>query len=79
VSVVRNDVFMEKEFLSKGVNGSKVQLEEIHETPENFSVPTDPIQEVQDVPPDDEAPAPQRSMIAHHTTKKIHTPNHGAA
>jgi hypothetical protein len=34
---------MEKEFLSKGVSGSMVQLEEIQETPENVSAPTDPI------------------------------------
>jgi hypothetical protein len=37
VFVARNDVFMEKEFLSKGVSGSKVQLEEIRETPKCFS------------------------------------------
>jgi hypothetical protein len=29
VFVARNGVFMEKEFISKGVSGSKVQLEEI--------------------------------------------------
>jgi hypothetical protein len=29
VFVARNGVFMEKEFLSKGVSGSNVQLEEI--------------------------------------------------
>jgi hypothetical protein len=29
VSITCNGVFMEKEFLSKGVSGSKVQLEEI--------------------------------------------------
>jgi hypothetical protein len=46
VFVARNDVFMEKEFLSKGVSGSKVQLEEIRETPKNVSAPTDSIQEV---------------------------------
>jgi hypothetical protein len=40
---------MEKEFLSKRVNESNVQLEEIQETPKNVSAPTDPIQEVQDV------------------------------
>jgi hypothetical protein len=34
---------MEKEFLSKGVRGSKVQLEEIQETPKNVSIPTSPI------------------------------------
>jgi hypothetical protein len=36
VFVARNGVFIEKEFLSKGVSESKVQLEEIQETPENF-------------------------------------------
>jgi hypothetical protein len=35
VFVARNGVFLEKEFLSKGVGGSKVHLEEIRETPEN--------------------------------------------
>ena len=29
--VARNDVFLEKEFLSRGVSGSMVQLEEIRE------------------------------------------------
>jgi hypothetical protein len=54
---------MKKEFLSKGVSGSKVQLEEIDETPENVSAPTDPIQELQDVVSSDvEAPAPCRSI-----------------
>jgi hypothetical protein len=43
VFIARNGVFMEKEFLSKGVSGSKVQLEEIQETPKNISAPTDPI------------------------------------
>jgi hypothetical protein len=43
VFVARNGVFMEKEFLFKGVSGSKVQLEEIQETPKNVSSPTDPI------------------------------------
>ena len=32
VFVARNDVFLEKEFLSKGVSGSKMQLKEIRET-----------------------------------------------
>jgi hypothetical protein len=72
VLVARNGVFMEIEFLSKGVSGSKVQLEEIQETLEKVSAPTDPIQEVQDVvPPDVEAPAPCRSIRAHHTTEKF--------
>jgi hypothetical protein len=41
VFVTRNGVFMEKEFLSKGVSRSKVHLEDIQETPENVSAPTD--------------------------------------
>jgi hypothetical protein len=67
VFVARNGVFLEKEFLSKGVSGNKVQFEEIQETPENVSVPTDPIHEVQDV----EALAPCRSIRAHRTTEKF--------
>jgi hypothetical protein len=43
VFVTCNDVFLEKEFLSKGVSGSKMQLEEIRETPKNVSSPIDPI------------------------------------
>jgi hypothetical protein len=43
VFVAHNGVFIEKEFLSKGVSGSKMQLEEIQETPKNVLVPTDPI------------------------------------
>jgi hypothetical protein len=63
---------MEKEFLSKGVSGSKAQFEEIQETPENVPAPTGPIQEVQDVVPlDVEAPAPRRSIRAHRATKKF--------
>jgi hypothetical protein len=72
VFIAHNGVFMEKEFLSKGVSGSKVQLEEIQETPKNVSAPTDPIQEVQDVvSPDVQAPAPRRSLRACRTTKKF--------
>jgi hypothetical protein len=72
VFVAHNGVFMEKEFLSKEVSGSKVQLEEIQETLKNVSTPTDPIQEVQDVvPPDVEAPAPRRSIRAHRETEKF--------
>jgi hypothetical protein len=70
--VTHNGVFMAKEFLSKGVSGSKVQLEEIQGTPENVSAPTYPIKEVQDVvPPDVEAPAPRRSIWAHRATEKF--------
>jgi hypothetical protein len=72
VFVTRNGVFMKKEFLSKGVSGSKVQLEKIQKTPKNVLAPTDPIQEVHDVVPlDVEALAPRRSMRAHHPTKKF--------
>jgi hypothetical protein len=72
VFVACNGVFIEKEFLYKKVSGSKVQLEEIQETPKNVSLPTDPRQEVQDiVPPDVEAPASRRSIRACRTTKKF--------
>ena len=37
--VAHNGIFLEKEFLSKGVNGSKVQLEEIWNVPETVSAP----------------------------------------
>jgi hypothetical protein len=37
--VARNGVFLEKEFLSKGVSGSTVQLEEIRDVPEMFQPP----------------------------------------
>jgi hypothetical protein len=40
VLVERNSVFLEKEFLSKEVSGSKVQLEEIWDVPEMGSAPT---------------------------------------
>jgi hypothetical protein len=39
VYVARNGVFLEKEFLSKGVSGSKVQLEEIWDVPKTVSAP----------------------------------------
>jgi chorismate mutase len=49
-----------------------VQLEEIQETQENISAPTDLVQEVQNVvSPDVEAPAPRRSIRAHHTTEEF--------
>jgi hypothetical protein len=68
----RNGVFMEKEFLSKGVSGSKVRLEEIQETPKNISAPIGPIQEVQDVvPPDVEELAPHRPIRARRATKNF--------
>jgi hypothetical protein len=69
VFVAHNGVYMEKEFLSKGVSGSKVQLEE---TPKNVLAPTDPIQEVQDVVSlDIEAPTTSRSIRARRATKKF--------
>jgi hypothetical protein len=72
VFVARNGVFLEKEFLSKVVSGSKVQLEEIQEIPENVLAPTDLIEEVQEVVPSDiEAPAPRRSIRACRTTEKF--------
>jgi len=42
VFVACNGVFLEKEFLSKEVSGSKVQLEEIWDVPETVSAPTEP-------------------------------------
>jgi hypothetical protein len=41
VFVARNGIFLEKEFLSKGVNGTKVQLEEIRDVPEMVFGPTE--------------------------------------
>jgi hypothetical protein len=40
VFVARNDVFLEKEFLSKGVSGSMLQLEEIRDVSETVSTLT---------------------------------------
>jgi hypothetical protein len=72
VFFAHNGMFMEKEFLSKVVSGSKVQLEEIQETLENVSSPTDHIQEVQDVvPPDVEIPTPRRSIRERRATEKF--------
>jgi hypothetical protein len=72
VFIAHNSIFMEKEFLSKGVSGSKVQLEEIQKTPENVLASTDPIQEVQDIVPQDvKAPAPRRSIRACRATEKF--------
>jgi len=59
VFVARNGVFLEKEFLSKGFSGSKVQLEEIQKTPKTISATTEDPRDVQDVAqPVVEAPAP---------------------
>jgi hypothetical protein len=73
VFVACNGVFLEKEFLSNGVSGSKVQLEEIRETLKNVSAPTDPIQKVQHVIlPDVEAPTPCRSIRTRRAMKSSH-------
>ena len=70
--VARNGVFLEKEFLSKGVSGSKVQLEEIQETPKNVSTPTEDPQDAQDVAhPVVEAQAPRRSIRARRATDNL--------
>jgi hypothetical protein len=72
VFAARNGVFLEKEFHSKGVSGSKVQLEKIQETPKNVSAPTDLIHDIQDVVPSDvEAPATRRSIRAHCAIEKF--------
>jgi hypothetical protein len=72
VFATRNCVFMEKEFLSKGVSGSKVQLKEIQETLKNVLAPTDHVQEVQDIVLlDVEASALRRSIRACHATEKF--------
>jgi hypothetical protein len=41
VFAARNGVFLEKEFLSKGVSGSIVHLKEFQETPEYVLAPTE--------------------------------------
>ena len=70
--VARNGVFLEKEFLSKGFSGRKVQLEEIQETPKTVSAPTEDPRDVQDVAQSVvEAPAPRRSVSARRATDKL--------
>jgi hypothetical protein len=49
VFVALNGVILEKEFLSKGVSGSKMQLEEIRDVPEMVSSPTEPSRDEQRV------------------------------
>jgi hypothetical protein len=72
VFVTRNSVFLEKEFPSQGVSGSKVQLEEIQETLQNVLAHTDLIQEVQYVvPPDVEALVPRKFIRARCATGKF--------
>jgi hypothetical protein len=70
VFVARNGVFLKKEFLSKGLSGSKVQLEEIQEALETVSAPTEDPRDVQDVAQNVvEAPAPRRSIRARRADK----------
>jgi hypothetical protein len=72
VFVAHNGVFLEKEFLSKGLSGSKVQLEEIEETLETVSAPTEDPRDVQDVAQTVvEAPAPRRFIRARRATDKL--------
>jgi hypothetical protein len=72
VFVARNGVFLEKEFLSKGFSGSKVQLGEIQETPKTVSSPTEDQRDVQDVAQSVvEALAPRRSIRARRATDKL--------
>ena len=72
VFVARNGVLLEKEFLSKGVSGSKVQLEEIWDVPEIVSAPTEPSHDEQEVvKPVVEEPAPRRSVRARRAPKKF--------
>jgi hypothetical protein len=72
VFVARNGVFLEKEFLSKGFSGSKVQLEEIQEMPEIVSVPTEDPWDVQGVAqPVVEAPTARRSIREHRATDNL--------
>ena len=72
VFVARNGVFLEKEFLSKGVSGSNVQLEEIWDVPETISAPTEPSRDEQEVAePVVEEPAPRGSIRARRAPEKF--------
>ena len=53
VFVARNGVFLEREFISKGTSGSKVQLEEVREPQDNIKLPMDTHsqQTIVDTPP----------------------------
>ena len=78
--VARNGGFLEKEFLSKEVGGSKMQLEEIRDVPETVSAPTEPSRDEQEVAePVVEEPAPRRFVRARHAPEKFTLPNHRAA
>ena len=39
--VARNGLFLEREFISKGTTGSKVQLKEVREPQDNIELPVD--------------------------------------
>jgi hypothetical protein len=72
VFVARNGVFLEKEFLSKGVSGSKVQLEEIQEVLETVLAPNEPSRDEQGVvEPIVEEPASRRSIRARRAPEKF--------
>jgi hypothetical protein len=72
VFVACNGVFLGKEFRSKGVSGSKVQLEEIRDVHETVSAPTEPSPDEQGVvEPVIEEPAPQRSIRARRAPEKF--------
>jgi hypothetical protein len=72
VFVARNSVFLEKEFLSKGFSGSKVQLEEIRDVPETVSTLTKPLRYEQGVvQPVVEELAPRRFVRARRTPKNF--------
>ena len=53
VFVARNGVFLEREFISKGTSGSKIQLEEVREPQDNIKLPMDTHsqQTIVDTPP----------------------------
>ena len=72
VFVARNAVFLEKEFLSKEISGSTVQLEEVQETQENVSVPIDEVQHDESamVADQHDKPQPRRSIRARRAPDK---------
>ena len=72
VFVARNGVFLEKEFLSKGVSGSSVHLEEIRDVPQFSSNPEDSQENLQAVvEPFNETPALRRSERVRHKPERL--------
>ncbi|WVZ94596.1 hypothetical protein U9M48_040469 [Paspalum notatum var. saurae] len=72
VFVARNGVFLEKEFLSKGVSGSSVHLEEIQDVPQFSSNPEDSQENLQAVvEPVNETPALRRSERVRHKPERL--------